>query len=110
MIVVPLVVLDGLSSRKRLVDIGSFGDVINISLEGGISEKASNRREEEALHIDSPEIDSGLERVRSGHVGNGLLQLICVIESELRQIDRKTNRSPRGRRVEACQPELRNLN
>src|SRR5215470_15313075 len=105
-VVVPPVVIDDRSPRQGLVDVGYLGNVVNEILngdlceaapkpcwlrKGGIGQPAANRGHEKARDVDAPKVKSELHGVGALIPRKGVLELIGIVEAELRLVDSQSN-------------------
>ena len=105
----PVVVVDLLTARQRLVDVRRFGVVVHVALQRRIPQEYPNCRDEPALHVDDTHVHAELEAMVARHVGERVLELVGVVEPVLRDVDRKAERGAVLCRVEAGEPELGDL-
>jgi len=79
-----------LSAGQRLVNgRRQVCRVVHEALKRGVGETPAGRWNEEALHVDAPEIGPKFQRVAAFRVRKILLKLVGVAEPEGWQVDRK---------------------
>src|SRR5439155_2942495 len=108
--IVPFVILERLTARKGPVDCGcEVGNIVDETLESGIRQSPAGDRYEETLDLRPPEVGSELQRVSAADPGDVVLELIDVVETEIRQIYRQTDGGALVAGIEAGKPQFGNF-
>ena len=107
--VAPVVVDDLRPAGQRLVDLRHVRHVVHVALQRGVLQAAAERRVEEAVDVAGPEVHAELRRMVAGGPGEVVLDLQQAVLAPLRQVQRQADGRAGGRRVEAEQPELVDL-
>src|SRR4030095_2577929 len=79
-----LVILDQGAARERLVNVGGEGDVVYKVLERGISQPAACEGNKKRLYFDAAKVDAEFDEVIALGQRHRVLQLIDIVETELR--------------------------
>src|SRR5262245_4134869 len=108
-LVVPGVLLSISRAGHNAIDSRHPRYVVDEIVQRGVLQTPADGRQEEALDLNAPGIESELRRVATLRPGQVIQNLVRVVKTILRQVDGQSEGRARSGGVEAAQSEVDNL-